>query len=241
VTDTSQPADQVFAQLGKIVLGEHPLPQILERVVHLASQMVPGAVHASITVIAGDEPATLAFTGDVAIALDERQYEDEAGPCLASAQAGQMVYVSDISSETRWPRFATAAKEREILSSLSMPLPVQRNVTGALNFYAGDTNAFDDEAIALAETFAGHAAVAVANAHLYETTAALAEQMRQAMQSRAVIEQAKGILMRDRGCSADEAFDALVHLSQESHRKLRDVAQLLVDQVTGNNTEPEDE
>jgi GAF domain-containing protein len=113
-----------------------------------------------------------------------------------------------------------------------MPLPVQRNVTGARNFYASRTDAFDEEAITLAETFAGHAAVAVANAHLYETTAALAEQMRQAMQSRAVIEQAKGIIMRERNCTADEAFNILVQLSQQSHRKLREVAQMLVEQVS---------
>ena len=74
--------------------------------------------------------------------------------------------------------------------------------------------------------------MAVANAHLYETTAALAQQMKEAMANRAVIEQAKGIIMRDRGCSADEAFDALALLSQQSHTKLREVAQRLVDQVS---------
>jgi GAF domain-containing protein len=226
------PADKVFAQLGQIVLGDQPLPQILERVVHLARQVLPGASDVSITLIAGTEPMTLAFTGPVAISLDERQYEDEAGPCLASAQAGQIVAVPDMASETRWPTFADQAVQQGIRSSLSVPLPVQRNVTGALNFYADTTGAFDSEATDLGETFAGHAAVAVANAHLYETTAALAAQMQEAMATRAVIEQAKGILMRDRNCAADDAFDALVRLSQESHIKLRDVAQRLVDQVS---------
>jgi AmiR/NasT family two-component response regulator len=110
---------------------------------------------------------------------------------------------------------------------------VQREITGALNFYARDADAFSDESLDLAQTFAAHAAVAVANAHLYETTAALAEQMTQAMATRAVIEQAKGIIMRDRGCSPDEAFDALVRLSQETHLKLRDIARRLVDHVSG--------
>jgi hypothetical protein len=104
VDDVTQAADQVFTQLGKIVLGEQPLPEILERVVRLANEMVPGAAYASITLLAGDEPATLAFTGDVALALDERQYEAEAGPCLASAQAGHRLYLPNISAESRWPR-----------------------------------------------------------------------------------------------------------------------------------------
>jgi AmiR/NasT family two-component response regulator len=119
-----------------------------------------------------------------------------------------------------------------VLSSLSIPLPIQRNVTGALNFYASAVDAFDHEAIEMAEMFGAHAAVAVANAHLYETTAVLVEQMKEAMANRAVIEQAKGIIMRDRGCSADEAFDALALLSQQSHTKLREVAQKLVAQAS---------
>src|SRR5947209_2399346 len=221
-----------FAELGRIVLGEQPLPAILEQVVHLATRVLPVAAEASITLIAGDSPATLAFTGETALALDERQYETERGPCLDSASAGQTIVVPDTRTETRWPSYAEAAAERGVLGSLSVPLPVQRNVTGALNFYAQQPNQFDDETIDLAVTFAGHAAVAVSNAHLYETTAALAAQMKQAMETCAVIEQAKGIVMRDRKCSADAAFDALVRLSQESHVKLRDVAQRLVEQVS---------
>jgi len=81
------------------------------------------------------------------------------------------------------------------------------------------------------QTFAGYAAVALANAHLYDTTANLAQQMQAAMDSRAVIEQAKGIIMGDRRCTADEAFAILTRLSQDSNRKLRDIAAALVDRA----------
>jgi GAF domain-containing protein len=225
-------ADEAFAQLGRIVLGEQPLVSILEQVVHLAKQVLPPPVEASITFITGDKPATVAFTGELAIELDERQYEADRGPCLDAAASGQLISIPDTSAETRWPRYAQSAVEHGIASSLSIPLPVQRELTGALNFYAKETAAFTEETIELAQTFGAHAAVAVANAHLYESTAALADQMKQAMATRAVIEQAKGVIMRDRGCSPDEAFDALVRLSQETHLKLRDIAQRLVDHVT---------
>jgi GAF domain-containing protein len=225
--------DDAFAQLGRIVLGEQPLAAILEQVVHIAKQVLPVPAEASITLITGDDPATLAFTGQVAIELDERQYEADRGPCLDAAASGHLISIPDTSSETRWPRYAQTAAEHGVRSSLSVPLPVQREITGALNFYAREIDAFSDETIDLAQTFAAHAAVAVANAHLFESTAALAEQMKQAMATRAVIEQAKGIIMRDRACSPDEAFDALVRLSQETHLKLRDIAQRLVDHVSG--------
>lgn len=67
--------------------------------------------------------------------------------------------------------------------------------------------------------------------HLYESTRSLAEQLQAAMDSRAVIEQAKGVLMGQQHCTPDKAFDRLVALSQQSNRKLRDVARALVDSV----------
>jgi GAF domain-containing protein len=230
-------AQDAFAQLGRIVLGDQPLPAILEQIVHIARKVLPVPTEASITLIAGETPSTVAFTNETAIALDERQYEDERGPCLDAAASGTMIGIPEVVTETRWPKFAAAAAERGVFSTLSVPLPVQREMTGALNFYASEPAAFNDETTELAQTFAAHAAVAAANAHLYETTAVLAEQMKHAMATRAVIEQAKGIIMRDRHCTPDEAFDALVRLSQESHLKLRDVAQRLVDHVANGETQ----
>jgi GAF domain-containing protein len=222
---------EAFGELGRIVLGEQSLSAILEQVVHLARRVLPTSVEASITLVSAAKPETAAFTAPIALALDERQYETERGPCLDAAMTGQRIRITEMAEETRWPQFTETAAESGVHSSLSIPLPIQRQVTGALNFYGTAPDAFHDETIELAETFAAHAAVAVANAHLYESTATLARQMQEAMETRAVIEQAKGIIMRDRKCNADEAFSALVSLSQESHIKLREVAQRLVDQV----------
>jgi GAF domain-containing protein len=237
---TADAADEAFAELSRIVLGEQPLPAILERVVQIAKRVLPVPTEASITLITGDDPATVASTDEVAIALDERQYDAERGPCLDAASSGQLIVIDDLTTDTRWPRYAESAVDRGVRSSMSVPLPIQRNVMGALNFYATDSAVFEDNVVELAETFAGHAAVAVANAHLFETTVTLADQMHRAMASRAVIEQAKGIIMRDRGCSPDEAFNALVRLSQQSHLKLRDVAERLVDQVATGGSGRED-
>ncbi len=111
-------------------------------------------------------------------------------------------------------------------------MPVQREVTAALNIYSTDEHAFDDAAAEIASTFAAYAGVALTNMHLHQAQGKVAEQLQTAMHSRAVIEQAKGIVMGDRRCTAEQAFDILVDLSQTSNRKLRDVAQALVDQAT---------
>jgi GAF domain-containing protein len=228
---TPPEANEAFLELGKIVLGDKPLPQILEQVLRIALKALP-CTHASITLVTDDEPSTVAFTSDEALALDERQYEVDRGPCLDSAASGDLIVVADMASDTRWEAFSERAQALGIRSSLSSPLPVQRQVLGALNFYSTETDTFDEQTVELAQTFAAHAAVALANAQLYESTALLAEQMQHAMATRAVIEQAKGIVMRDNSCSADEAFNLLVRMSQETHYKLREVAQMLVDQVS---------
>jgi GAF domain-containing protein len=239
VTDTSpSEPSEAFLALGRIVLGDRPLPEIVEEVVHIAKQTMPMSLEASITLVGEDEAKTVGFTGPIAIELDERQYEDESGPCLDAAQSGQLISIPDMAGESRWPQFADSARQQGVRSSLSVPLPMQQQVTGALNFYALEPDAFDSDAVRLGEAFAAQAAVAVGNAHLYESTAQLARQMQDAMSTRAVIEQAKGILMRERNCTADDAFNILVRLSQEAHVKLRDVAHQLVDHVTSGGALP---
>ena len=139
-----------------------------------------------------------------------------------------------MAAETRWPGFARRALAASIRSSLSVALPMQKAVVGALNIYATQPANFDQGAIELARTFAGYAAVAIANAHLYQTTATLAEDMRRAMETRAVIEQAKGILIAQQHCTSEQAFELLTRLSQTTHRKLRDCATDLVASTTTN-------
>ncbi len=181
------------------------------------------------SLVEADKATTAAFTGELALHLDERQYEKDRGPCLAAAAGGETILVTDMAAEDRWPDYAAEAVQHGALSSLSVALPVQEAVTGALNIYGTTTDAFDQSAVELAQNFAGYAAIAVSNAHHYANSTALAAQMRDAMDSRAVIEQAKGILISQRGCSPEEAFDILVRASRNGNRKLRDIAQGLVE------------
>jgi GAF domain-containing protein len=139
--------------------------------------------------------------------------------------------VDVMAGEQRWSDWARTAVERGAGSSMSIPVPVQGEVSGALNIYGAEARAFDARALETGTALAAYASVALANIHLYEARGQVAEQLQSAMQSRAVIEQAKGILMGARRCTADEAFAILADLSQRSNRKLRDVAQALVQEA----------
>jgi GAF domain-containing protein len=227
----AQGSELAFADLAKMNADHRPLNDVLARTVELAKSVVTIPIEASVTLVDSNEATTPAFTGQPALELDETQYGLGYGPCLAAAEAGQIVSIPDMAAEERWPEFTADAQSKGVRSSLSVPLPVQRQVIGALNLYSTEDHAFGEDTVGLVERFGDYAAVAIAHTTLFMSTRELAEQMAQAMKSRAVIEQAKGILIGQHRCNPDEAFNILVRLSQHSHQKLRDVATALLEQT----------
>jgi GAF domain-containing protein len=212
---------QAFAELGKIVLGE-PLDDTLRQVAVLAKQTIPGAQDVSVTLMENDKPRTVVFTGPLAVQLDERQYEAGFGPCLDAAVSGQTITVDNQQpAASAYPDFSAVARRAGIPHTLSVGLPVAQRVIGGLNIYGSDALPFDDAAVQVGETFASYAAVAIANAALYNSSADLARHMQIAMKSRAIIEQAK---MEREHCDADQAFAILIRTSQTRNVKLRDIA-----------------
>jgi GAF domain-containing protein len=237
---TAQPSDRpaldprnAFTELARLFFDSTSLDAMLQRVAELAKQVIPGVAEASVTLIANDKAGTAAYTGRLALDLDETQYGRGYGPCLEAAIGEEIREITDARQETRWPDYTQKAVERGALSSLSAPLPIRDGLHGGLNLYAVEAGAFDDDARNAATTFSSYAAVAVHNMHLYESTRELADNLDLAMRTRAVIEQAKGILMSQRRCDATEAFNLLAAASQRSNRKLRDIAQAIVDGVSG--------
>jgi GAF domain-containing protein len=221
-----------FAELGRISFDKTSMEAMLQRVAELAKHVIPGVAEASVTLIANDKPTTAAYTGRLALDLDETQYGRGYGPCLEAAVGEEIREIIDARQETRWPDYTRVAVERGSLSSLSAPVPIREGLHGGLNLYAVEASAFGGDAREVAGTFASYAAVAVHNMHLFESTRQLAENLDIAMRTRAVIEQAKGILMSQRGCDATEAFNLLAAASQRSNRKLRDIAQAIVNGVS---------
>jgi GAF domain-containing protein len=219
-----------IAELASIVLAHESLELILGRLTAIAKRTVPGAYEVSVTMRDRD-PVTAATTAEFATAVDECQYAAGYGPCLDALRFGETVVVEDQATETRWPQYSPRAAEVGVGSSVSVPLRVVDEHVGALNIYGDRPHAFGPDAVRAAEDLSVYAAIMLNNADLYYSATSLADQMSNAMTSRAVIEQAKGVLMAGRRCDADEAFGILVKLSQQTHRKLREVAQAIIDQI----------
>jgi GAF domain-containing protein len=218
-------------ELAGLVLAGVSYDDVLARASLVAKRTIPGADEVSITMENG-RPVTVAFTGQLAADVDESQYDAGYGPCLDAIRLGQTVLVEDLETDPRWPDYTPRALDAGVRSSVSVPLPVDGHHVGGFNVYGLTARAFDQTSITAIEELAAYAGIVLNNAHLYFAATNRTEQLEQAMKSRAVIEQAKGILMGARHCNADEAFSILVKLSQQSGRKLNTVAHALVDQAT---------
>jgi GAF domain-containing protein len=220
-------------RLSGVVLAQDDLSSTLDEICRIAVSVVPGADGASITSFSDGRPVAGAASDQWSRALDEAQYEEHEGPCLDCAKTGAVYRVRDLTVEPRWPSYGPRAVERGVRAAVSLPMTADGRLLGALNLYAEQPDVFDAEAVSLGEVLAAHAGLAsqVAGAFFHHRDLAL--QLREAMGSRAEIEQAKGILMGARRCTADEAFAVLTELSQRSNRKLREVARALVDETAG--------
>ncbi|MGY1615603.1 ANTAR domain-containing protein [Geodermatophilus sp. SYSU D00691] len=220
---------RAFEELGRLSFADHSLQSLVQLVADVAARVLPGDPATSVTILTQERPRTVAASHDLALDLDQVQYALGAGPCLEAASTGRPAACPDTGADGRWPELAARAAEQGCRSVLSVPLPVQEHVGGGLNVYLRGTAPSDDAARALAERFASYAVVPVSNMYLYSTAVERVEHLRVALDSRAVIDQAKGILMERYKLTADQAFQALVRVSMESNTKVREVAERMVE------------
>ena len=234
LTATVGPLAAEFARLAESLMNVTTVHGVLQRVVDAARVAVPGADLVSVTLRAGNHFRTPVHTDPLATRLDEVQYRLDEGPCVESTRTPGLglTFSGDLGAGREYPRFGPAAARLGVHSVLAVGLfatveSVPR--TGALNLYSFQVGGIDELDRDLAVILAAHASTALA-ATMASTAAELeAAQLRQALTSRDVIGQAKGILMERRGITADEAFDALRRASQSLNVKLTQVAQTLVE------------
>ena len=199
------------------------LGSFLGDLVRLAVRQVPRAEACGLTLARDATGMTVASTGPLAEQADQRQYQQDTGPCLESMRTGTVVRVDDMAAEERWTPFPALAAELGVRSSLSLPLVVEGRSRGALNLYATEPRVFGaDEATAY--RWAGQATGALAVALRIADSDSRAESLLSGLDTRATIGQAVGLLMAQEQVPAERAFDLLRIASQRRNVKLRDVA-----------------
>ena len=235
ITKALGPLAEEFVSLSEtlsVVEAGLGVGEVLERIVTCA-QAVVGADVVSVTWRRDGEFTTPVETDPIASKADAVQYEHGEGPCVEATVQGGVGFAasSDLRNDPRWPKFGPAAADlglHAVLATGMFPRDAGTRM-GALNYYSRTPGGLDHADRDVALLFATHAAVALRGAQVMEAAELRAAQLGEAVRSRDVIGQAKGILMERRGLTADEAFDTLRRTSQDLNVKLRDLAQTLAD------------
>jgi GAF domain-containing protein len=206
----------------------------LAQVVELAVATVEGCDFAGLFLLENDVVTSPIRTDPTVDEVDALQHATGEGPCLDAITHRQMFYADDLATDPRWPRFGPQADAAGIRSVLALPLSTNGR-EGALNLYARYPAAFGVADRAKGVILATLAGFAISAARSHESEERRADNLSTALGTRELIGQAQGILMERERITSDEAFDILRRASQHLNRKLRDVAQDLVD--TGANPE----
>ena len=227
----------LLAQMGSVLLSTSTVQTTVELVTALATEAIPGAAGAGVTLVDDRGQRSMAASNALVQAADALQYEIGSGPCLTSWQQQVSVRIDDVAKETRWPQWAAKVLEVGVRGTLSVPLVAGGACLGAIKVYSTEPGALQDQAERLLTLFARQAAVLLANtqtlADARRSNAALTE----ALQNRDLVGQAKGILLAQGARDDAAAFATLVTAAQHTNTKLHRVARELVDAVISRNAD----
>jgi GAF domain-containing protein len=229
-TGNSKELSESLTRMAGLRLSEETLDAILDMIASLARSAIEPADHVSVTLVRDGNVITAARSDELVTEIDQGQYDSKEGPCISAMQDRLLVDSPSLKEESRWPAFTTVAIDKGVGSVRSVPLSIDDHSLGALNLYSNSPHSFTETA-QVVDVFARHASVVLANAEAYASAEQLNEQLTEALRSREIIGQAKGILMEREGCDGDDAFDMLRRISQNSNTKLRDIAQGIVNSV----------
>jgi len=230
---TPERAPEALIALAGILVSEQNVEGILRQVLELACGAMSGGDEGGITLLEADGPSTAIATSDAALRVDRSQYDAATGgPCLEAYRRQQILRIDSTASDVRWPEFAATAAAHGLGSTLSVPLVVGGDGLGAMNIYCRRENGFTAEDQRLAASLGACASVTLGNARICWRASRLAEQLRETLASRGLIDKATGVLMAQRRCSAEQAFHLLAAAAQRNRLSLDEVAADLIERTS---------
>jgi GAF domain-containing protein len=231
-------ADEIDLSVGLrgiagLVAGGRGVPELLGDVAQFAAQAIPGADGAGVAIVHVGEgaprvqawAATAPFVNDIATVQYDKLHE---GPGFTCMESGRPIVSGSLGSDGRWPHFGGRVARMTVHSALALPLLVGARAIGVISTYAHQRDAFGDHAVALGVQFAASAAVSIYNRQLLDQALERTKQLQHALGSRAVIDQAIGIIRGRTGVDAETAFDELTRLSQAQNTKLHAIADRII-------------
>lgn len=218
---------EALSEFARTLVGRFAVSEVL----HDLSRRVVGVLELDGAGVSLHDGTRLRFV----TALDERtagleqvQEREQLGPCVDAWRSGEVVAVQEVAHVRRWGAYRDAAVAAGVVAVAGLPMHRDGEPIGALDLYCGGRRPWDDDDIAAARLLADVATSYVVNASELDRQRRLAEQLQAALDSRVIIEQAKGMLAADRGIGVDDAFDRLRRQARNTNATLRAVADALV-------------
>jgi len=219
---------ETFLQLADTIVDDFDVHDVLTtlsgRCVELLDASATGVlladVHGTLQVVAA--------SSETAKLLEMLQLQNEEGPCLDAFRTGKPVTHSDLASTNPWPRFGRAATAGGFRSVHAFPMRLRDIVLGTLNLFMANPGPLSDADVAVAQAFAHAATIALLQDKAASDAQELTAQLQGALNSRIIIEQAKGTIAERDGIEMDEAFDRLRSYARTHSKKLADIAQAVV-------------
>jgi transcriptional regulator with GAF, ATPase, and Fis domain len=229
--DGESPLARCLAELTQLALDHTDSGVLLAEVARTCERAFAFPVAVSITLGDPSEPQVVAADSKQAQLLDGAQMLANEGPSKTAWLTGRTVTSRDLTVDRRWPRLAGQVRDRGTCAAVGTPLRVGDTAVGVLNVYGGDARLVDHGTEESVTLLAATVAALVHETNTKSDLLDLSTQLQQALESRATIEQAKGMIVAMRRCTPDEAFEQLVSLSSNANLKLREVAARMVQQA----------
>jgi GAF domain-containing protein len=220
---------RVLSEFAHTLANRYEVSEVLYRLAEHVVEIL-GVEGTGVSVV--DEDGQLRpVTGinELTTRLEAAEEQLQEGPCVDAFRDGEIVVVDDLDDfAQRWPRWNSEARARGVQAVLGVPLRVREESLGAINIYSEERRSWSQHEIRIARVLSDMAASYVANASDLQQSRRTSEQLREALESRAVIEQAKGILASEGGYGVDHAFQVLRAHSRRHGASLRSVSHAVV-------------
>lgn len=226
-----------LTELAGLLLSTSSFAELMQQIAALSTRIVPDTLTCGITLSHGGRVITVASADRLGNLLDEQQYDLDQGPCLEALETSRIVDAPDLSRESRWGGYPQQAMTHGVSAVYSTPLRVRGDTIGAVNLYGSRPGVFDgaDQHEAAAQLSALTAVAITGTLRNYDDVT-LTSQLQTALDSRAVIDQAVGIVMATQRCTADQAFTILRGISQTRNIRMNHIARDLVDRTATSTT-----
>src|SRR3954452_9184393 len=218
-----------FVTLADTLVDDYDVVEVLDGLMRTSLELLEVEQAGLLLTDPGGRLQRVASSSEEARLLELLQLQTREGPCIEAVVTGQSVIVDDISAtRDRWPAFAEHALADGFHSVYAFPMRLRDSVVGGLNLFGGSSAALDEESQVIAQALADIATIGILQQRTLHRSSLLAENLQRALNTRIVIEQAKGVISERGQLPMDQTFDLLRTYARGHNMKLSDLARAVV-------------